>query len=100
MTDPAPVPAEHAADAWQKHRPALEALSAELAARDPVLARSLEGAMQIRDAILVELLGRHVAAQGGEDAGAGTMRQLGERIAAEARGIAGHGGLASQAGGH
>ena len=43
MTDP--VPAQHAADAWQRHRPALEALSARLAERDPVLARSLEGAM-------------------------------------------------------
>ena len=90
MTDP--VPAQHAADAWQQRRPALEALSAELARRDPILARSLEGAMQIRDAILVELLGRHVAAEGAPS-------KLGERIAAEARAIAGHGDLASQAGG-
>ena len=95
MTEP--VPAQHAADTWQRHRPALEALSAELAARDPVLARSLEGAMQIRDAILVELLGRHVAAQ---NAGDGALRQLGERIVAEARAIGGQGEHASQAGGH
>jgi hypothetical protein len=86
------VPAQHAADAWQKHRPALEALSAELARADPVLARSLEGAMQIRDAVLVELLGQHVGAQAG-------LGDLGTRIVAEARAIAGHGGLASQAGG-
>ena len=97
MTDP--VPAQHAADAWQQHRPALEAFSAELARQDPILARSLEGAMQIRDAILVELLGKHVAEQGGPAGAAGRMRQLGERIAAEARAIAGHGDLASQAGG-
>ena len=96
MTDP--VPAQHAADAWQKHRPALEALSAELAARDPILARSLEGAMQIRDAILVELLGHHVAVQTGS-ADTGPMRDIGGRIVAEARAIAGHGDLASQAGG-
>ena len=96
MTDP--VPAQHAADAWQKHRPALEALSAELAARDPILARSLEGAMQIRDAILVELLGHHVAVQTGS-ADTGAMRDIGGRIVAEARAIAGHGDLASQAGG-
>ena len=96
MTDP--VPAQRAADAWQKHRPALEALSAELAARDPILARSLEGAMQIRDAILVELLGHHVAAQTGP-ADTSAMRDIGGRIVAEARAIAGHGDLASQAGG-
>mgnify|MGYP006951232386 CR=1 FL=1 len=94
MTDP--VPAQHAADAWQRHRPALEALSARLAERDPVLARSLEGAMQIRDAILIEMLGRHVAAQA--DPG-GAMRELGEAIAGEARAISGHGEHASQAGG-
>lgn len=94
MTDP--VPAEHAADAWQQHRPALEALSAELAAHDPVLARSLEGAMQIRDAILVELVGRHVATK--RYAG-DSLRDLGARIVAEAQAIAGHGGIASQAGG-
>ena len=88
MTEP--VPAQHAADAWQTHRPALEALSAQLAAADPILARSLEGAMQIRDAILVELVGRHVAE---------TSRDLGQRIVAEARAIAGHGDLATQAGG-
>ena len=97
MTDP--VPAQHAADAWQKHRPALETLSAELAARDPILARSLEGAMQIRDAILVELLGRHVAAQGAGSDDSSSMRDIGGRIVAEARAIAGHGDLASQAGG-
>ncbi len=97
MTDS--VPAQHAADAGQKHRPALEALSAELARRDPVLARSLEGAMQIRDAILVELLGRHVAAQGGGAADSSALRDIGGRIVAEARAISGHGDLASQAGG-
>ena len=94
MTDP--IPAREAADAWQEHRPALEALSARLAERDPVLARSLEGAMQIRDAILIELLGRHVAAQ---PAGDGTMRELGDAIAGEARAISGRGDHASQAGG-
>jgi hypothetical protein len=94
MTDP--VPAQHAADAWQQHRPRLEALSAELAARDPVLARSLEGAMQIRDAILIELVGAHVATKSYAD---GSLRDLGGRIVAEARVIAGHGGIASQAGG-
>ena len=94
MTDPAP--AQHAADAWQQHRSALEALSAELAARDPVLARSLEGAMQIRDAILVELVGRHVATR---TYAGGSLRDLGARIVAEAQAIAGHGGGASQAGG-
>lgn len=97
MTDP--VPAQHAADAWQKHRPALEALSAELARRDPVLARSLESAMQIRDAILVELLGSHVAAQGAGSADGAALRDIGGRIVAQARSIAGHGDLASQAGG-
>jgi hypothetical protein len=97
VTDP--VPAQHAADAWQKHRPALDALSAELARRDPILARSLEGAMKIRDAILIELLGRHVAAQGDGSGDSGAMRDIGGRIVAEARAIAGHGDLASQAGG-
>ena len=95
MTEP--VPAQHAADTWQRHRPALESLSAELARRDPILSRSLEGAMQLRDAILVELLGRHVAEQPGSD---GPLRQLGERIVAEARAIAGQGDHVSQAGGH
>lgn len=94
MTDP--VPAQHAADAWQEQRPTLEALSAELAARDPVLARSLEGAMQIRDAILVELVGRHVATK---TYAGGSLRELGDRIAAAARAIAGQGGNAGQAGG-
>ncbi len=94
MTDP--VPAQRAADAWQQHRPALEALSARLAERDPVLARSLEGAMQIRDAILIELLGHHVAAQSDPS---GTLRDVGEGIAREARAISGHGEHASQAGG-
>lgn len=94
MTDP--VPAQHAADAWQEHRPSLEALSAELATRDPALARSLEGAMQIRDAILIELVGRHV---GTKSYAGGSLRDLGERIVAEAQAIAGHGGSASQAGG-
>jgi hypothetical protein len=94
MTDP--VPAQHAADAWQEQRATLEALSAELAARDPVLARSLEGAMQIRDAILVELVGRHLAAK---RAAGDPLRDLGERIAAAARAISGHGPNASQAGG-
>ena len=91
MTEP--VPARQAADAWESHRPALEALSAELARHDPVLARSLEGAMQLRDAILVELVGERVArtpAQAG----------LGRRISDRARAIAGHSPDAAQAGGH
>jgi hypothetical protein len=92
VTDP--VPAQHAADAWQQHRPVLEALSAELARHDPILARSLEGAMQIRDAILVGLVGRHVA-EGAE----GDLRELGQRIEAEARAIGAPGDPASQAGG-
>ena len=93
MTDP--VPAKQAADAWQEHRPALEALSAELARQDPVLARSLEGAMQIRDAILVELVGERAASSRSEG---GVLRGIGERIVAEARSLSGRGGHVGQAG--
>ncbi|MBA2626613.1 MAG: hypothetical protein H0U85_01220 [Gemmatimonadales bacterium] len=94
MTDPRPV--QQAADAWQTHRPALEALSARLARRDPILARSLEGAMQVRDAILVELVGERVARMAGDDADA---RAVGDEIAAQARAIAGRGEHAAQGGG-
>ena len=94
MTDP--LPAQRAADAWQTHRPALEALSAQLAQRDPVLARSLEGALQMRDTILVELVGERVVRTAGTDGGA---RDLGDRIVGEARAIGGHGDLAAQGGG-
>jgi hypothetical protein len=94
MTEP--LPAEHAADVWQTHRPVLEQLSAELAQNDPALARSLEGAMQLRDAVLIELLGEHVA---GTRYRNGSLHVLGQRIADEARAISGHGRDASQAGG-
>ena len=94
MTEP--LPAKQAADAWSRHRPALEALSAELARHDPVLARSFEGALQLRDAILVELVGERVASMRRDDGGLGG---LGERIVREARTLAGEGAEARQAGG-
>lgn len=94
MTEP--LPSEQAANAWQAHRPALEALSAELAKDDSIMARSLEGAMQLRDAILVELVGERLASAAYRH---GSLGDLGRRIVAEARAISGHGPEATQAGG-